>query len=194
MGGMGWVDPLAKQPRRWPPTPTPPLGPRAHLRGGGPRCHSTALAAKGSHSPPPVCAWGLPTLQVTPDWSSVPWPRSGSCERGVDRVSKESGGLVSPSTSAGDGAQLARGQGVWEPGLFGDEIFRSWFSRGASLPGSVAGVGGRWPVWAASGMGPTGLRSCLHSHRYSWVIKSPSPAGVPALLGPPGPLSHFLRL
>lgn len=33
--------------------------------------------------------------------------------------------------------------------------------------------------------GPTGLMSCLCSHHYSVVIKTPSPASVPALPGPP---------
>lgn len=65
------------------------------------------------------------------------------------------------------------------------------------LPGSVTGDGGwggaaawREGAWLevrwAQCKGPTGLTCSLRSHHYSSVIKTPSPACVLALPGPPG--------
>lgn len=51
-----------------------------------------------------------------------------------------------------------------------------------SLLGSVVGPGSV----GSPGRGPDGVKRCLWPRRYSQSLKTPSPACVPALLGPPG--------
>lgn len=68
----------------------------------------------------------------------------------------------------------------------GSEFASCFLSLIWSEMGTAEGLGGglasiRWPQYEGS----TGLTSCLCSHHYSMVIKTPSPASVPALPGPP---------
>lgn len=58
-------------------------------------------------------------------------------------------------------------------------LIRSEMGTVGRLGGGLASI--RWARYE----GPTGLTSCLCSHHYSMVIKTPSPASVPALPGPP---------
>lgn len=100
-----------------------------------------------------------------------------------------SGASVSPSAAG-------RGLGVGCPGWGHPKPGSLWRrdfalrSQPVGLLGSVVGPGSV----GSPRRGPDGVKRLPAPPPLQSVIKTPSPACVPALLGPPGPLSHFLRV